>query len=120
MTPTHLVGTPVDAVVVRAVLAVDLDVAPDDPRVDAVIRFVDERVHGAATPVRAGARLASALLVPVVLATTGLRSDRSAVRRLGAVLGGIERMSLPGIGDYVRMIRALTLVAWFDTAGSRL
>lgn len=119
MTSTLLVGTAVDSLVARTVLAIDLGVGPDDPRTETVLDFVDERVQGAATSVRVTARLAAGLLSPVVLVTTGRHDDRAALTRLGTVLRTIERLSVPGVGDYVRMIRALSLVAWFDGAESR-
>ncbi len=101
----------------RSILATDLThPAVPSARADAVVDFVDERIAGCPTPLRLGVRaLATGLNVLSALGSRG-RVDVSSPAATD-VLRRLIALPLPGVADYARLVRSLTLVGWYDLDG---
>lgn len=91
--------------------------AKQTPRVAWTLDFVDARIRGTSTIVRLGVRV-SAFMVGVLVRLRGvdLRTAESAdaARALRPWLD----LPLPMLAEYVRLVRSLTLVAWYDAPAS--
>jgi hypothetical protein len=90
------------------------EVTEQPARVDFVLGFVAERISGGAAVMRLGVRLSALCLTVAVRLFDGVRLETDEPTALAVVLGRWADRPWPLLAEYSRLIRSLTLVAWFD------
>jgi hypothetical protein len=86
----------------------------DRTRLDGALLFVEDRLRRAPAVIGAGSRAAAVAFAVVLVITTRMPPDRAAPDCVAAIANRIERAGLPGLSEYVRMVRSLALVGWYD------
>jgi hypothetical protein len=110
----------VDAAVARTVLLQSFPGSLEqEPRRAAwTLDFVDQRIRGSSTVVRLGVRVTAVVLGLVVRVVHRADVRNGAPEAVAAPLQRWMDLPLPVLAEYVRLVRSLTLVGWFDAPGA--
>ena len=89
------------------------DASSDPGRVDRTVTFVDERIGGANLPLKICVQLVAFVLLLAEAMRTLTLSPLSTIDRARRAVRFWQAIPIPGIADYIRLVRSLVLVAWY-------
>ena len=109
----------VDAAIARTILSASFPqaVAEQPLRLAWTLDFVGARVRGTSTVVRLGVRMSAFVLGSIVRAA-GVDVRTGEPDDIARALHRWLDLPLPVLAEYTRLVRSLTLVAWFDAPES--
>lgn len=112
-------GGDVDAAIARTILSESFPrAAAEQPlRLAWTLDFVDARIRGTSTVVRLGVR-ASAFAVGALVRLRGVDLRTAEPAEAARALRPWLDLPLPVLAEYTRLVRSLTLVAWYDAPAS--
>jgi hypothetical protein len=113
VSPLHADRPALAREVTQALVAVDVPQAGQD-EVEAAGRYVEESIQEMPDTLRFGVRTAGVLCGGLLAVLGRGRFSRLPEARRRAAVSGLARLSLPVVGEYVRLSRGLGLVAVYE------
>jgi hypothetical protein len=107
----------VDAAIARTILlrSFPAEASASPRRVEATLDFVEDRVGDCSTIMRLGVRVIAVALGAVVRLVDGVSIGTDPPEVVRNALSRWMERPLPALAEYVRLVRSLTLVGWFDS-----